>query len=201
MLQQVNLYQVEKPAGQGILTAVQMAQITGLLVLVLGGVAGHAGARAWLEGRQFRLLEQEKQAQQALVSDLRNRASGHKTDPSIVAQVRALEDEVGSKTQLLDTLANPILGNTLGFSGLLRGLARGDVHGVWLKTIGIHGSGTQLTLMGNAVMPEAVPEFLEQLSEQPAFAGRKFESFHLERVEQGGGLIEFLLATTGGLMP
>ncbi len=202
MLQQeVNLYLVKGASREGVLTAVQMAQITLLVALILCGVAGYAGVRAWLEGRQFQLLEQEKEAQQALVSDLRTRESGHKTDPSIVAQVKALEQEVGSKRELLDTLANPILGNTRGFSGLLRGLARGDVRSVWLRSIGIYDSGAQLSLMGNAIMPEAVPEFLEELSEQPAFAGRKFENFHLERVERGGGLIEFLLETTGGLTP
>ena len=72
-------------------------------------------------------------------------------------------------------------------------------HGrLWLRQIVINTAENTLDLKGSALVPEAVPEFLEVLSEEPAFSGREFKTFGLKLGSDEAPVINFILSTEEG---
>jgi hypothetical protein len=67
-----------------------------------------------------------------------------------------------------------------------------------LREIAIDESGNTLDLKGSVTAPEAVPEFLEVLSQEPAFSGREFKTFGLKLAEDDNPVIDFILSTEEG---
>jgi hypothetical protein len=198
MTQKVNLFESMVESGQSQFGASAMLKIwavTGLL-LVVG--SAYAGGQALLQRQKLVVLEQEKQELTAQLEGLANRASDWGEDPSLVAGVEKLEAELESKGRLRDALLNETTGTREGFSPFLLGLARRHVNGLWLREIAIDESGNTLDLKGSVTAPEAVPEFLEVLSQEPAFSGREFKTFGLKLAEDDNPVIDFILSTEEG---
>ena len=193
-----NLYESMVETGQtqfGISAMLKVWTVTGVL-LVVGTV--YAGGRAWLETQKLGVLVQEKQQLAAQLEGLSEKASTWGQDPALVAGVEKLEAELESKGRLRDALLNEAAGARAGFSPFLLGLARRHVRGLWLRQIVINTAENTLDLKGSALVPEAVPEFLEVPSEEPAFSGREFKTFGLKLGSDEAPVINFILSTEEG---
>jgi Tfp pilus assembly protein PilN len=198
MTQKVNLYESMVAGGNvqfGVSAMLKVWAVAGLLLLV---ASAYVAGRAWLQNEKIAALQQDKEELSTQLDALAKRAASWTEDPSLVAGVQKLEAELESKGRLLGALANETVGTTDGFSPFLLGLARRHVNGLWLQEIEIEESGKILDLKGRAIAPEAVPEFLEVLGQEPAFAGREFKTFALELAppeEDAGPVISFVLST------
>ena len=84
--------------------------------------------------------------------------------------------------------------STTGFSSPLSALARQVPQGLWLTHIRLDASNGAVGLVGKAQSGRLVPVYLEQLGDEPAFMGKTFGSFRLDR-EEDGRWIEFQVAT------
>jgi hypothetical protein len=198
MTQKVNLYESMVETGPSQFGISAMVKIWAMAALLLVVGSAYAGGQAWLQGQKLALLEEEKQQLAAQLEGLSTKASGWGEDPSLVAGVEKLEAQLESKGRLRDALLNETAGTREGFSPFLLGLARRHVKGLWLREIVIDASGSTLDLKGSATAPEAVPAFLEVLSEEPAFSGREFRTFGLKLGEDENPVINFILSTEEG---
>ncbi|MNC46860.1 hypothetical protein D3C75_958930 [compost metagenome] len=80
-----------------------------------------------------------------------------------------------------------------GFSAPLDALAERHLGGVWLSAIRFEQGGRDLLLEGASQQPDLLPGYLNSLGRSPAFAGRQFARFDLDRDE--GGVLRFRLAS------
>ncbi len=104
-----------------------------------------------------------------------------------------LAAEVDGSRALAEALGSGAFGNASGLSAYLVGLARQHEEGLWLTRIVLDAGGEVIGLDGRSLSPEAVPGYLQRLSDETAFRGKAFGHLELRRSETA---LDFRIATT-----
>lgn len=81
------------------------------------------------------------------------------------------------------------------FSGVLEGLGRQRPASLWLTRIHVGGAGARMGLGGRTLDADAVPAYLQALSDEPALSGQAFGQFLLGRGTTPAAPLVFELAT------
>lgn len=80
----------------------------------------------------------------------------------------------------LSLIQGTTLGDSKGFSGQLRALARQDVDGIWLTRLVLSAAGDQTRIEGRALSAELIPLYVQDLTAEPAFAKQRFHRFQID---------------------
>jgi hypothetical protein len=179
VIQQVNLYQLGLRRAPVVLPAELLLRIAAGAVLALALVWAWGAFQSWLAHSRLAELELERSLLTSRMAELNERASGFGLNPALAAEVSSLASEHDAKRELLGLLSQQAPGSVAGFSAHLAGLGRQAVEGLWLRAIAIHQGGRGLVLEGSALDAERVPELLEKLKGERAFAGHEFHSFRM----------------------
>jgi len=176
----LNLYRAElrpRPERLGLPTALMVW----LLVMTLLVVAGLPDQRQAVRQRLANAaLEQRQTRQQAQIAELEQAVLQQGDEASLRAALADLEQRLGAEQALLGLLRAGAL-STSSPSAYLRAAAAARVDGLWLEALILTGSGAALELAGRCLSPERLPEYLQALSQQPAFTGYRFAQYQLER--------------------
>ncbi len=192
-LQNLNLYQSETAAGAGRPSA-SLLLLGALLVLVL--ILLDAGWSYWRVGQLQAAAGQALQAAAQAESELaqgRQNFREPQPDPRLPGQLAELEAANRQLQQLAEHLQALLRERSGGFRAPLDALAERHVAGLWLSAIRLEQGGSQLLLEGASQSPELLPDYLNSLGRSPAFAGRQFARFDLDRDERG--VLHFRLAS------
>jgi hypothetical protein len=196
MTQQINLYQPELFENRVFFSTIQMAWAMAavLFLVVAAGVISHLR----LSGLSSELgrLQERQDAAIRQIDDYKDSYPRRSPDPDLRNKVEEMTTVRQAKLMLLQLLTGSQLGNRLGLSEHLAGLARQDLSTVWLRRIHLSAGGDQLLLEGSSTRAADIPLYLQRLTEQHIFAGREFERLQLNRDEKAGMIVEFLLQTT-----
>jgi len=141
-----------------------------------------------------RLQAQRKASEQRLETLSRQHKSN---SPSAILEHRRkrLVAEKQRKQQALELLQGRTVGNTAGFGGQFRGLARRRVNGLWLTGVDIYDGGSQMTLSGKTYSDKLVPRYLQLLGKEKSFQGTDFREVALKRDDKHAWLIDFRMST------
>lgn len=195
--QQVNLYTDElRPRKEKLQAGVALS----LVVLALAGIAVAAGVVRYQESRlqaEVGALQQQNERLENSVAQLRRDVEARQPDPEVEAALDRVTDTLARRQQLLDRVEKLIATETAGFSAPMSALARQVPGGLWLTHIRLDARSGEVGLAGSAQSGRLVPVYLEKLGEEPAFAGKTFGSFRLDR-EKDGRWIDFSVATEAG---
>lgn len=194
MSQQVNLYTDELRPRKERLQA-RMALLVLALALIVIFVA--AGVVRYEESQlQVRVgvLQQQNEKLLQSVEQLTTEVEARQPDPEVEAALERVTATLVRRQQLLERVENLIATETVGFSASLSALARQVPEGLWLTNIRLDARNGDVGLAGKAQSGRLVPVYLEQLSDEPAFTGKTFGHFRLDR-EEDGRWIEFRVAT------
>lgn len=194
MIQQVNLYTDElRPTKEPL-----QARAAGGLLIVLLVFLILAGGFAHWESGNARESQQAMQAQVNALQDelaaLEQTVAAKVEDPDLVNVMRELDQAVQQRRLVLSQVESLVLTDGGYFSAYLEALARQTLDGLWLTTIDLGRSASDIRLTGQTRAGERVPEYLQRLSNEPAFNGSEFHTFTLDRGEEGR-LIHFRVAT------
>lgn len=187
-MQNINLYQPEK---QHFLARPSMP-----VVLLLGGLlllfslldAGWHGWRLWQQVKLLQASEARAQTSEQTLAAATAAFQAPEPDPDLPGKIQALQAEnqqLHWLSRYLDQLRRE---QGRGFSHLLDGLSAQHLGGVWLQGFRFEQGGRQLYLQGAVSQPGLLPEYLASLGRNPAFNGRSFAAFALER-DQAGSLL------------
>ncbi len=194
IIQQVNLYTDElRPRREKL----QAGMALSILAFALVVVAVAAGIARFQESRlraETRALQQQNEQLQHTVEQLTSDVEARQPDPEVEAALERVTAILARRHRLLDRVENLIATETMGFSSPLSALARQVPQGLWLTHIRLDASKGAVGLAGKAQSGRLVPVYLEKLGDEPAFTGKTFGSFRLDR-EEDGRWIEFRVAT------
>lgn len=186
-MQQINLYTEEFRPKRVVLTLDQIVLLGVVIIVILFGanlLADNllASRQAELATKQHKLETLRKQ-----VERMQERANGLVLDESLVAANSRLTVRLRARTDLLDMLGRVVVQHNDNFSSALVALARQRSDGLWLTRITLSASGRAMTLEGRTQQGESVPQYLQKLRDEPAFAGRTFSLFNLSLDDESSG--------------
>lgn len=94
-----------------------------------------------------------------------------------------VEKDLQSRRELLANLNSSRYGNTTGFSRYLQALARQHVEGSWITGLAVINGGNDISVAGSVLQPKLAPIYLQRLSKENIFSGKRFNVLELSRVE------------------
>ncbi|MEX2517388.1 MAG: PilN domain-containing protein [Gammaproteobacteria bacterium] len=195
MNQQINLYQPMFRKQEKVFSAVTMLQITGFIVLVLAAIYGYSLYSLQPFKSELAKIDSEHNKLEQQLSRLEAQAPANVKSQLLEDEVRQLTQELEQKQRVQEMLTSGRYGNRDGFSGLLEGLARQHVSGLWLTQVRVTSGGTQLMMSGKANSAELIPIYIQKLAAETAFAKLSFNVLQISRSESEDGMVEFNLAT------
>ncbi|WP_027867435.1 hypothetical protein [Massilia alkalitolerans] len=181
MSQQINLFNPAFQPQKKVFTAATMA--LSLLVLV-GGIAALASygrmqtASLQAQARAGAVQLERKQARLASVNlDFAPRQKNKDLDAEIAeaqAQLAALRD-------ISRVIERGELGDTAGYAGYFKALARQSIAGLWLTGVSVSGGGRDIGIRGRTTDPATVPGYLARLTGEPLMQGKSFASLSISQ--------------------
>lgn len=177
--QQINLF---NPAFQPQKQVLSSATIGLAMGVVIAGIAilaaigkmesaqlqQQAGSgAAQLEQRQARLLEANREF------------VPRQKDATLDAQIAEASTQLAAMRHISGALSRGELGDTSGFAGYFKALARQSAQGLWLTGVTVDAGGTQIGIKGRTVDPAMVPGYLNRLTHEPLMQGKSFASLQI----------------------
>ena len=95
-------------------------------------------------------------------------------------QVRAV---LGARRDALTVLDSGQLGSTTGFAPLFSGFARLASQDLWLTGFSVSHGGADIEIRGRMFDAARLPPYVQRLSAEPVFQGRRFAALTMLRAE------------------
>ena len=193
MYQQINLYQPIFRRQQHVFSAFAMAKVIGIIAVALTltyayGIWQVSGLEA-----EVVLLEGREKAYAAQLARL-DPTDAIQRREQLEDELRGLNETLLQRQKLVETLRDRPLGSVRGFSAQLIALARSHQEGLWLTRMVFSGASGELQLSGISLRPESIPKYLQQLGDEEAMHGQRFDTFEIER-QDGGGRLHFRVSS------
>lgn len=192
-MQNINLFQVEAKRRDG----PSPRQMTLGWILLFSLLLVHGAWQGW-QLRQHSALASAAQLRAEQLQGELDRATANFQVPQLDTTLpQQLARQESANQQLQGLLSHlQLLGTQQrsGFALPLRALSeRHPPSGLWLARIRLAAGGSQLSLQGFTQDQQLLPLYLQSLGVSPAFQGRTFADFELQRSD--AGLLSFRLAS------
>ena len=194
-MQQVNLLTPELRASQKRLPLNKALVYAGGLTAVLAVVSLFQWWQQHSQSQQLIAANQEKAKLVQQIETVTSEISAMSDDSNFKKVLLEKESELNNKQNVLTILSGQRFGNTKGFAEHFTGLARQHIDGMWITALNIHGGGDKLNLQGSTFSPEAVPQYLQNLSNESSFKGVEFKTFMMER-DKDSSRVDFDIRST-----
>lgn len=187
MNQQINLFNPLFEPQKKVLSAAAMALSLAVLVLGIAALAsyGHAqtGAlRAQAAAGATRL--EQKQARLASVSlEFAPRQKNKELD----AEIADAQAQLVALRNIARVIERGELGDTNGYAGYFKALARQSVPKLWLTGVTVSGGGRDIGIRGRTTDPATVPGYLARLTGEPLMQGKSFASLSISQPAPASG--------------
>lgn len=199
MRQQINLYQPIFRSPRKIFCARALLQILVIALTGLGLAYGYSQWRMQALAQQVAQLSTTRDRTQGRLDELRREYPVRSASPLLQQELIRLAAELGRAQALATALNDGAFGNTSGLSAYLLGFARQHVDGTWLTHIDIANGGSVIGLSGAARRPALIPELVQRLTQESAFAGKSFSSLQLKQDASAPGTVEFSIKTDAAI--
>jgi len=192
-MQQINLYLPEFQPNREPLRAVHM--LWGSLVLIALLVAASIASSnsnktlsTQVENQRVQLDQLKRQL------DELNKSQPQANVAALDAEILGLMNDLVRRERLVGIVSNTNLGNSNGFSGQLRAMARQSLETISLEAFSLSRGGNYAELMGKTLASDQVPLYVQRLRTETSFSKVAFGVLHVAPSEQHSGLFEFSLA-------
>ena len=95
-------------------------------------------------------------------------------------QVVELEKKVKEREDILGIQKGGGIGQGRGFSEYMRAFARQSVSGLWLTNFNMSGGGSKMIVVGRALRPDLVPDYLKRLGNERIMRGQPFSTLEMQ---------------------
>jgi len=87
------------------------------------------------------------------------------------------------RSEVMALLESGKLGNTTGFSSFMTGFARQVQADLWLTGFRVTTGGDEIEIRGRLIDPTRLPAYVQRLSTEPVFQGRRFATLEMQGVD------------------
>ena len=199
MRQQINLFQdvlIDKPEP------FQSRQVGMLLILIVVGLA-LVGFYSYWQADSLKAQASDLRWQQQLlreqVDQLGEQYPERASSTLLLEKIKRVELELRGQRKALDYFTKQDQESNEAILASLEGLARYPQQGIWLRRISLLDAGGKVQLVGSALKPEKIPEYLRLLGEKNVFGGQVFSKLKLKRFKERAGQVDFELDSAGGI--
>lgn len=179
MKQQINLF---NPAFQPQKQVLSSATIALAVGAVIAGVAIFAviGKMETAElRRQADSGAVQLEKRQARLASANREFIPRQKDATLEAQIAEANTQLAAMRHISGALSRGELGDTGGFAGYFKALARQSAQGLWLTGVTVGAGGAQIGIKGRTVDPAMVPGYLNRLTQEPLMQGKSFASLQI----------------------
>lgn len=181
MNQQINLYSAEFRPATNAFQSMFMFQAAGVLVSVLILIFAFAHSGVTNTDRELEIVARQEAAALERLANVRPLITSITGEKSWSQQLEDAGRMLAERQAVLSLIQGTTLGDTKGFSGQLRALARQDVDGIWLTRFVLSALGDQTRIEGRALRAELIPLYVQDLTAEPAFAKQRFHRFQIDK--------------------
>lgn len=178
--QQINLYRPEFRPETNTFQSAFMFQAAGVLGLML--ILIYAFARQGVTGvdEEIDIVARQEAAAIERLENVRPLIASVTGEQSWSAQLEEATRTLAERQAVLALIQGTTLGDTRGFSRHLRALSRQDVDGIWITHLVLSALGDKTRIDGRAIRAELIPLYVQNLTDEPAFAQQRFHQFQID---------------------
>ena len=183
MSQQINLYEDRLRPRYDLVTARNLGVAT-LFVL-----AAMSLSVLWVRQEAADAVEAAAKVQKQVAEEqqkltaLSKLVAQRTVSPALAAEIDAARTQLTARTEVVEVLDSGRLGNTSGFSTYLSGFARLAQNDLWLTGFQVAAGGEAIEIRGRMLDPARLPAYVQRLSSEAAFKGRRFAALDMLGVE------------------
>ena len=183
MSQQINLYVARLRPRHELATARNL----GLCALVLLMLMTALSLRVSFDAKE---KNQAASASQKLLADeqeklasLSKMVAQREVSSALKSELEMAKTMLSARKEALDVLESGKVGNALGFSAFMSGFARQAQADLWLTGFSVSAGGEEIEIRGRLLDPAKLPGYVQHLSAEPVFQGRRFAALEMRGVD------------------
>ncbi|WP_137175983.1 PilN domain-containing protein [Massilia sp. HP4] len=177
--QQINLFNPAFQPQKQILSSATIA-------LAIGAVIAGVAILSVIGKMEIAELQQQAasgaaqlEKRQARLASANSEFAPRQKDTTLDAQIAEASAQLAAMRHISGALSRGELGDTSGFAGYFKALARQSAQGLWLTGVTVDAGGSQIGIKGRTVDPAMVPGYLNRLTHEPLMQGKSFASLQI----------------------
>lgn len=185
MSQQVNLYESRLRPRELFLTGERFSMVLiGVLVLTasMAVVVRKNADRLTAEAAQ---VEADVKVWQEKHEGLVKQLAEKQIPTALQAELERAKSLLSARTEAVSLLDSGKLGDTEGFSALFLGFSRQAASDWWLTQFSVGMGGQEIEIRGKVIDAGKLPSYVQRLSQDSAFQGKRFAALTMSSVDPG----------------
>ncbi|TXG00198.1 hypothetical protein [Massilia arenae] len=179
MKQQINLFNPSFQPQKQVLSSATIALAVGVVIVGIAilAVAGKMETAELQQQASSGATQLEKR--QARLATANREFTPRQKDATLETQIAEANSQLAAMRHISGALSRGELGDTSGFAGYFKALARQSAQGLWLTGVTVGAGGAQIGIKGRTVDPAMVPGYLNRLTHEPLMRGKSFASLQI----------------------
>jgi hypothetical protein len=200
--QQINLYETRLRPRHELFTGRNVAVALGVLLTLMVALSGFARVEADRASAELAKAQVDVRSSLERIAVLTKSLGERKISPALQGELDAARTMLATRSEAMDYLDSGRLGSNAGFSGVMRGFSRVAQNDLWLTGFSLSQGGLAFEIRGSMLDSTQLPGYVQHLSTEPAFHGRRFAALEMKRVDPAeappGSVVE---RTIAGALP
>ena len=181
MSQQINLFSPQFLPQKQRLSAKMMALSLLLLVAGLAALASYGKMQTARLREEAAAGAERLERKQARLSSVSTEFAPRQKNRELDTEIAAAQAQLAALRGISRVIERGELGDTSGYAGYFKALARQGVAGLWLTGVSVSGSGRDIGIRGRTTDPATIPGYLNRLTGEPLMRGKAFASLSISQ--------------------
>ena len=183
MSQQINLYEARLRPRHELATARNLGVCTLFLLVLMTALAVWTRVDADRKSDAAAMVRKQQGEEQEKMVALSKLIAERKVSPALTTEIEVTKAILAARKEVMAVLDSGKLGNSSGFSAFMSGFARQAQNDLWLTGFSVIQGGEEIEIRGRLLDPARLPAYVQRLSGEPVFKGRRFAALEMRDVE------------------